>query len=89
MFRYGATTLQANTWYSSPAYTTRTADLNIYVNGALDDGALIGTVRRPTGFDSERQSVGATSSGGFNFAGSIDKVRVYSRALTQAEIRPT
>ncbi len=64
MFRYGATTLQANTWYHvTGVYDAATSQLHVYLNGQLDDGALLGTVtstqqnstanvnigRRPTG----------------------------------------
>ena len=45
MFRYGATTLQANTWYHvTGVYDAATSQLHVYLNGQLDDGTLVGTV---------------------------------------------
>ena len=45
MFRYGATTLQANTWYHvTGVYDAATSTLHVYLNGQLDDGTLVGTV---------------------------------------------
>ena len=41
MFRYGATTLQLNTWYHvAGVYNAATQTLDVYLNGALDDGQL-------------------------------------------------
>ena len=45
MFRYGATALQANTWYHvTGVYNAATSELHVYLNGQLDDGTLLGTV---------------------------------------------
>ena len=45
MFRYGATTLQTNTWYHiAGVYDAATQSLHVYLNGQLDDGLLQGTV---------------------------------------------
>ena len=45
MFRYGTTTLAANTWYHvTGVYNAATSELHVYLNGQLDDGQLIGTV---------------------------------------------
>ena len=45
MFRYGASTLQANTWYHvTGVYNAATSELHVYLNGQLDDGTLLGTV---------------------------------------------
>ena len=90
MFRYGATTLQPNTWYHiAGVYDAATQSLHVYLNGELDDGALQGTVTA-TQQNSTTTNVtigrraGAT---GFEFAGRIDDVRIYGRALTVAEIQ--
>ena len=55
MFRYGATTLQANTWYYvTGVYNAATQTLDVYLNGQLDNGVLQGPshrrsrIRRPT-----------------------------------------
>ena len=45
MFRYGATTLQTNTWYHiAGVYDAAAQTLHVYLNGQLDDGLLSGTV---------------------------------------------
>ena len=45
MFRYGATTLQANTWYYvTGVYNAATRTMDVYLNGVLDNGTLLGTV---------------------------------------------
>ena len=57
MFRYGATTLQANTWYYvTGVYDATARTLHVYLNGQLDDGALLGTVTAHAAeLDRERQ----------------------------------
>src|SRR5262249_39590247 len=45
MARYGATALQTNVWYHiAGVYDAVTQTLNVYLNGQLDNGPLIGTV---------------------------------------------
>ena len=45
MIRYGATTLQTNTWYNiAGVYDAAAQTLHVYLNGQLDDGQLLGTV---------------------------------------------
>ena len=90
MFRYGATTLQPNTWYTSPASTTpRAQTLNVYLNGQLDNGVLQGTVTASQQNSTANVNIGQRSgiAGYINFNGRIDDVRIYSRALTQAQIQ--
>ena len=49
LFRYGATILQANTWYHvTGVYDAAASTLHVYLNGQLDDGALVGTVTAPS-----------------------------------------
>ncbi|HET9666298.1 MAG TPA: PQQ-dependent sugar dehydrogenase, partial [Desertimonas sp.] len=60
--------------------------LHIYVNGVLDDGALVGTVPASQ-FDPVQNVTIGRRSGGYYFDGTIDEVRVYNRPLTQAEIQ--
>ena len=39
MFRYGATTLQPNTWYYvTGVYNAAAQTMDVYLNGALDNG---------------------------------------------------
>ncbi len=89
MFRYGATTLQANTWYHvTGVYNAQTSELHVYLNGQLDDGTLLGTVTSTQQNSSANVNIGQRPGySGFNTNGRIDDVRIYSRALTLAEIQ--
>jgi hypothetical protein len=88
MARYGATPLALNRWYHvAGVYNAGTRTLDVYLNGRPDNGFLLGSV---TG--AQRSSRAAVYVGrrsdlkGFEFAGSIDDVRIYSFALTNAEV---
>ena len=89
MFRYGATTLQANTWYFvTGVYDAATSALHVYLNGQLEDGTLLGTVTATQQNSSANVNIGRRPTGNsFNFNGRIDDVRIYGRALTQTEIQ--
>ena len=56
------------------------------MNGNLDDGVLRGVVPAAQ-FDPPLNATVGTPLGGFYFQGTIDEVRVYNRALSQAEIQ--
>jgi len=86
--RYGHTVLALNTWYHvAGVYNASSRALDVYVNGALDDGTLSGAVPSaqvvPAGVD---VNVGRRT-GGFYFGGVIDELRVYNRALSATEIQ--
>src|SRR5262245_46197353 len=89
MFRYGATALQPNTWYYvTGVYNATTQTLDVYLNGQLDNGQLQGTVTTSQQNSTSNVTIGRRSgSTGYEFAGRIDDVRIYGRALTQAEIQ--
>ena len=89
MFRYGATTLQPNTWYHvTGVYDATAQTLNVYLNGQLDNGVLQGTVTASQQNSTANVTIGRRAgSTGFEFSGRIDDVRIYSRALTQAQIQ--
>jgi chitodextrinase len=87
---YGKTTVALNTWYHvAGVYDAAARTLHIYVNGVLDDGALLGTVPAaqvlPTGVNVNIGRRGGAS--GFYLGGTIDEVRIYTRALSQSEIQ--
>ena len=88
MVRYGATPLLVNTWYHvAGVYNAEAKTLDVYLNGALDDGCLLGTVSGTQHSSREAVYVGRRSSlAGFEFAGSIDDVRIYSVALSKSQI---
>src|SRR5579862_2344600 len=89
MARYGATPLTANEWYHvAGVYDAEAQALDVYLNGKLDNGFLLGPVTH-TQQSSARATlyVGRRSDlEGYEFAGSIDDVRIYSLALMKSEI---
>ena len=86
--RYSATVRQLGTWYHvAGVYDATARTLNIYVNGVLDNGALSGTVPASQYNNAAENVTVGRRSGGFYFAGTIDEVRLYNRALSQAEIQ--
>jgi hypothetical protein len=74
MARYGATPLVVDTWYHvTGVYDAEAQTLDVYLNGELDNGSLLGSVTA-----TQRSSRGALYVGrrsrpaGFEFAGIID-----------------
>jgi fibronectin type 3 domain-containing protein len=78
-----------NTWYYvAGAYDASARTLNIYVNGVLDNGLLTGTVPASQVNQNVNVNIGRRTGGtGFYFNGVIDEVRIYNRALSQAEVQ--
>jgi uncharacterized repeat protein (TIGR01451 family) len=85
--RYSTTVRSLNTWYHlAGVYNATAGTLSLYVNGVLDNGTLIGTVP----FAQLNQAVNVNigrRTGGYYFNGIIDELRIYNRALSQAEIQ--
>lgn len=88
MARYGATPLVLGVWYHvAGVYDAEKQSLDVYLNGVLDNGPSLGTVSRTQRSSRGRLYVGRrTSRRGYEFAGSIDDVRIYSYALSKSEI---
>jgi glucose/arabinose dehydrogenase len=89
MFRYGATPLQLNTWYHiAGVYDAANQTLDVYLNGALDNGQLVGTVTSSQQNSTTNVDIGRRAgSTGFEFAGRVDDVRIVNHALTQEQIQ--
>jgi VanZ family protein len=87
--RYGATPLQANTWYHVAGVLDADArTLSVFLDGQQDNGCLAGTVTTRQTVSPDHIYVGRPARPeGFSFAGLIDDVRIYSRALSQEEIQ--
>jgi VanZ family protein len=88
MARYGTTPLTLDTWYHvAGVYDAAAQTLDVYLNGEVDNGVLLGAVSNV-----QRSSRGAVyigrrgNSTQFNFSGSIANVRIYSFALTKSQI---
>src|SRR5204862_4826534 len=85
--RNSVTQVALNTWYHvAGVYNAAARTLDIYVNGVLDNGILSGTVPASQSNSTVNVNIGRRSTG-FYFSGVIDEVRVYNRALSQAEIQ--
>lgn len=88
MTRYGATPLVVGVRYHvAGIYDAQAKTLDVYLNGQLDNGFLVGSVSGAQRSSRSPVYVGRRGdSRGAEFAGSIDEVRIYSRALTKAEV---
>ena len=89
MIRYGATTLQPNTWYYvTGVYNASSQTIDVYLNGQLDNGVLLGTVTASQQNSTANVTIGRRAgSTGFEFSGRIDDVRIANHALTQDQIQ--
>ena len=88
MARYGATALVVDTWYHvAGVYDADAQTLDVYLNGQPDNGFLLGSVSSRQRSSRGNVYVGRRSDlEEYDFAGAIDDVRIYSLALTKAEI---
>jgi hypothetical protein len=88
MARYGATPLNVNAWYYvAGVYGAEKRTLDVYLNGKLDNGPLVGLVTGTQHSSRSAVYVGKRSDlKGYEFAGAIRDVRIYSFALTNTEI---
>jgi hypothetical protein len=88
MARYGATPLLPNTWYHvAGVYDAASKTLDVYLNGQLDNGFLLGSVSSIQQSSREAVYVGRRpNSLKFHFSGLIHDVRIYSFALTKSQI---
>jgi len=85
--RYSATVRSLNVWYHvAGVYNASARTLDIYVNGVLNNGTLSGTIPGSQINSAVNVNIGRRS-GGYYFNGVIDDVRIYNRALSQAEIQ--
>ena len=87
--RYSTVVRSLNVWYHvAGVYNAAARTLDIYVNGVLNNGTLTGTIPASQQNSSVNVNIGRRSGGtGFYFNGIIDDVRIYNRALNQAEIQ--
>jgi hypothetical protein len=80
---FGTTVLPVNTWAHVAATWNRTT-LVVYVNGVqVASKAIAGTLMTTT----NPLRIGGNSKWGEYFAGKIDEIRIYNRALSSAEIQ--
>lgn len=87
MARYGTTPLSIGTWYHvAGVYDARAKTLDVYLNGKLDNGYLLGPVTSSQTSSRSKVFIGRRDTWDFEFSGAVDDVRIYSAALTGAEI---
>ena len=85
--RYSTTVRSLNVWYHvAGVYNASAQTLDISVNGVLDNGTLSGTIPASQINSAVNVNIGRRS-GGYYFNSVIDDVRIYNRALSQAEIQ--
>ena len=88
--RYSSTVLVPNAWYHiAGVYDASARTLDIYVNGALANGVLSGSVPAAQVDAPYNVNIGQRTGypGNFNFRGRIDEVHVFDRALSAGEVR--
>jgi VanZ family protein len=87
--RYGATPLETNTWYHvAGVFDARSRTLDVFLDGEPDNGCLAGTVTGRQTISPDPVYIGRPPRDeGFAFAGIVDEVRIYSRALSPNEIQ--
>lgn len=81
----GSSTLTAGNWYHVAATLHATNGMTVYVNGDVD-ATHTNTTPSNSGTISDVE-IGQNTVNGERFLGTIDEVRTWNRALTQAEIR--
>ena len=88
MARYGKTPLALNTWYYvAGVYDAKAKTMDVYLNGELDNGFLLGPVMGNQKASRQNVYVGKRSDNDQDdFAGEIGDPRIYSLPLTKAEI---
>ena len=88
MARYGATPLRLDTWYHvAGVYNAESQAIDVYVNGELDNGALVGSTANGRRSTREPLYIGRRSDlDGYSFTGVLDDVHLYSLPLVKTEI---
>jgi hypothetical protein len=82
------TSITKNSGWTFVAATYDGATERVYVNGNLDNSAAYsGGVGTPASFGTYIGSMGFSGGATHTFAGSLDEVRVYNRALSAAEVK--
>ncbi|MFA5431900.1 MAG: LamG-like jellyroll fold domain-containing protein [Candidatus Paceibacterota bacterium] len=79
--------ISLNTWYHVVGtYDSVTGIQKLYLNGALNSSASMGAGLKIRSSSNQAMAIGRAPIGYWYFNGLIDGVRVYNRALTQAEV---
>lgn len=89
MARYGRSQISPGRWhYIAGVYDAAARTLDVYLDGQLDNGCIIGAVAGRQSPAGGHVYVGRRAGGhGFEFSGLIDEVEIHSRALTHSELQ--
>jgi hypothetical protein len=86
-YRTSSVLVGTGSWvYCVGVYDGSTPTLNTYINGALSNGGLTGTIPASVSAGVSTVVIGNANLGGFYFNGSMGQVSIYNRALTAAEV---
>jgi hypothetical protein len=86
--RYSGIIPDNNTWYHvACVFNAVGQTLDIYVNGALDNGTLAGTIPNSLRNTTDTAEIGWRLSDGNMWDGSLDEIRVYNRTLSSGEVK--
>jgi len=78
---------QTNTWYNLVGVWSSGSPVNMYTNGVETNGTRGGSTRTTLTSGDTNLFVGTRAGTGYPFSGNIGDVRIYSRALSAAEIQ--
>lgn len=85
--RYGRTPLSAGRWHHIAAVYDARGTLRVFLDGQPDDGCLLGQVAHHQTVSGEPVHIGRHGEDDIDyFPGAIDDVRIFSRALSDAEV---
>lgn len=90
MIRYGQTPVSEGVWHHVVGvYDATQRTMDVYLDGAADNGELLGQVAGAQNDPVASVTLGSRSGspGGYNFNGVIDEVMIFDRALTATEVR--
>ena len=84
----GTTVLQAGVWYQFATTWDATNGLRLFVNGALEKSTAMATYSASGGANTVYAGYSPNGCAGDTGAlnGSVDEIRVYSRALSASEV---
>jgi len=86
-YRTSTTVVTAGAWtYCVATFNGATPALNMYINGALDNGALTNAIQASINAGSSTVVLGNVHSGSYYFNGSMGQISIYNRALTATEV---
>lgn len=85
-YKIGVTQLTTDTWYHIAGVIRGSEDMDIYINGHNDNGALGGT-GGPMIYLGGPAYLGSRKGLEFYVHGQLDDIRIYTRALSESEIQ--